>query len=211
MSAVGLVILAAGASSRMGSPKQLLPYQGQSLIQRIVEIAVNSVCHPVVVVLGAEAKPIQPELAAFDVQVVENLRWSEGVSTSVRSGIEALQMESPPIAAAVICVCDQPFVSTQLINQLVQNYRRSHPLIVASEYAGTLGVPALFHHTLFAELTALSGDIGARKVIQQYAQHTLRVSYPEAAFDIDTPTEYCRMLQVNGYENLFRSIDAGGV
>jgi molybdenum cofactor cytidylyltransferase len=195
VSAVGLVILAAGASTRMGTPKQLLPYQGQSLIQRTVEMAVNSVCHPIVVVLGAHAARIQPELVAFDVQVIENLCWSEGISTSVRSGVKALQLENPTIEAIVICVCDQPFVSTQLINQLVENYGRSSSLIVASEYAGTLGVPALFHHTLFSELTTLSGDMGAKKIIQQHAQNTLKISCPKGAFDIDTPAAYKQLLQ----------------
>lgn len=195
MSGVGLVILAAGASTRMGTPKQLLRYQEQSLIQRIVETAVNSVCQPIIVVLGANAARIQREVAAFDVLVIENSHWSEGISTSIRSGVEALQTENCDVEAAVICVGDQPFVSTQLINQLVENYWRSHPLIVASEYAGILGVPALFHHTLFSELTTLNGDIGARKIIQQHPYNTLKVSCPQGAFDIDTPGEYSQLLK----------------
>ncbi|UBF29286.1 nucleotidyltransferase family protein [Kovacikia minuta CCNUW1] len=194
MSGVGLVILAAGASSRLGTPKQLLSYQGQSLIQHVVEKAIASICDPVMVVLGAHAARIRPELAAFDVQVIENLQWSEGISTAVRSGVTTLQMEYPGVEAVVLWVCDQPFVSTQRINQLVATYQRSQPLIVASEYAGVAGVPALFHHTLFPELLALNGDMGARKIIQRHPQNTLRISCPEGAIDIDTPAEYERLM-----------------
>ncbi len=197
MSAVGLVVLAAGASARMGTPKQLLRYQGQSLIQRVVEIAVNSVCQPIIVVLGANAEQIQPELAGFNVQVIRNLYWAEGISTSIRAGIAALTAKNPRIEAVVVCVCDQPLISTQLINQLVEHYQRSQPCIVASAYADVLGVPALFHHTLFSALTTLSGDVGARKIIQQHAQTALQISCPQGVFDIDTPADYATLAKIN--------------
>ncbi|NJP11013.1 MAG: nucleotidyltransferase family protein [Leptolyngbyaceae cyanobacterium RU_5_1] len=195
MSDIGLVILAAGASSRMGTPKQLLHYQGRSLIRYAVETAIASVCHPILVVLGAYADHIKPELKSPNLQVIENPRWTHGMSTSIRIGVEGLKAENPSVKAVVLMVCDQPLVSTQLINQLVEYYQAMKGLIVAAEYAGILGVPALFDHTLFPDLIALNGDVGARQVIQRHAQKTCGVSYPAGAFDLDTPADYQQLLK----------------
>lgn len=190
MSNIGLVILAAGASARMGTPKQLLRYREQSLIRHVVEVAIASVCHPIIVVLGANAECIKLEIESLDIQLIENPLWVEGMSTSVRTGVEALKACNLDVEAVVLMVCDQPFVSTQLINQLVENYRTTGRLIVASEYAGTLGVPALFHRSLFPELTALGGDVGARRVIKQHTLEAFGIPFPEGAIDLDTPKDY---------------------
>lgn len=190
MSNIGLVILAAGASARMGTPKQLLRYREQSLIRHVIEVAIASVCHPIIVVLGANAECIKLEIESLDIQLIENPLWVEGISTSVRTGVEALKASNLDVEAVVLMVCDQPFVSTQLINQLVENYRTTGRLIVASEYAGTLGVPALFHRSLFPELTALGGDVGARRVIKQHTLEAFGIPFPEGAIDLDTPQDY---------------------
>jgi molybdenum cofactor cytidylyltransferase len=193
MSDIGLVILAAGASTRMGTPKQLLTYRGRTLIEYIVEQAIASVCHPIIVVLGANAEHIQPKLTSFNILTIKNGSFAEGMSSSIRTGIEVLTAESPALKAVVLMVCDQPFVSTQLINQLVENYRKNNYLIVASEYNGVLGVPCLFDSALFSQLMALSGDAGARKLIKCFAQDTIGVPAPEVAFDLDTPADYERL------------------
>ncbi|HEY9695518.1 MAG TPA: nucleotidyltransferase family protein [Oculatellaceae cyanobacterium] len=190
MSDIGLVILAAGASTRMGTPKQLLPYRGQTLIEYIVEQAIASICDPIIVVLGANAEHIQPKLTSFNIQTIKNCSFAEGMSNSIRTGIEVLTAENSYLKGVVLMVCDQPFVSTQLINQLVENYRKDNSLIVASEYNGVLGVPCLFERTLFSHLMALSGDAGARKLIKGFAQDTIGVPAPEVAFDLDTPADY---------------------
>ncbi len=190
---IGLVILAAGASTRMGTPKQLLPYRGRTLIEHIVEQARASVCHPIIVVLGANAERIKPKLTSFNIRAIENLSSVEGMSSSIRAGVEVLTAENPHLKAVVLMVCDQPFVSTQLVNQLVENYRQANSLIVASEYMGVLGVPTLFDNTLFPHLMALSGDVGARKLIKRFSQNTIQVPAPEVAFDLDTPADYERL------------------
>lgn len=195
MSGIGLIVLAAGASTRMGCPKQLLRYQGHSLIQHIVKTVVDSVCNPIIVVLGANAEQIKSELQALPVRVVENPDWATGMSTSIRVGIEVLHTEHPDIAGVVFAVCDQPLTSTRLINQLVENYQTSNAFIVASDYAGILGVPALFHPTLFPELSALQGDVGARSIIQRHLKTTLGILNPEGVLDIDTPTDYQTLLE----------------
>ncbi|MBH8575228.1 nucleotidyltransferase family protein [Nostocaceae cyanobacterium CENA369] len=187
---VAIIILAAGASTRMGRPKQLLPYQGRSLLQHTIESAIASVCKPVVVVLGANAQQIRSEVTQPFVQVVENSQWNLGMSASIRSGIRSLSTYSESIDAAVITVCDQPFLSSEIINLLVEAYHSLAKAIVASEYAETLGVPALFSRTFFSELAALGETVGAKQLINRHLNQVFRVPFPLGAVDIDTPKDY---------------------
>ncbi|KAF3886025.1 MULTISPECIES: nucleotidyltransferase family protein [Nostocales] len=190
MSDIGLILLAAGASTRMGTPKQLLQYQQHSLIRHMVEVALASVCNPVIVVLGAYAECIRPEVELSNVRIVENDRWAEGMSTSIRCGMEALNEIKPGVEAVVLMLCDQPFVSTQIVNQLVNIFQETDGQIIASEYGGVRGVPALFKRNLFAELLTLNGVAGARQVIKQNAEKVVSFSFPEGIFDLDTRNDY---------------------
>lgn len=190
MSDVGLIVLAAGASTRMGTPKQLLRYQEHSLLRHTVEVAVASVCRPITVVLGAYAQQTQQEVSQLPVQVVENLQWAEGMNTSIRVGIKAVSAPKNNLQAVVVAVCDQPFISGEMINQLVEAYHFTGKTIIASEYAGTLGVPALFSRSFFSELTTLRGGEGAKHVIKKYSHKVFGIPFPKGAIDIDTPVDY---------------------
>ncbi|MDF5708481.1 MAG: nucleotidyltransferase family protein [Nostoc sp. S4] len=192
-STIAIMILAAGASTRMGTPKQLLLYQGRSFLQYIIEMAIASVCQPVVVILGANAEQIHPQIKQLPVKVVTNLDWACGMSSSIKSGIELLNNFSQKIEAVVITVCDQPFVSHQIINQLVNAYYSTKKPIIACEYAGTLGVPALFNHNFFSELAALK-DSGAKKVIHNNLNQVFSIPFPLGNIDIDTPKDYEQLL-----------------
>ena len=176
----------------MGTPKQLLPYQGCSLIRYTAEVALASVCHPIVVVLGAYAELIEPELAQLAVQVVKNPRWDQGMSSSIRVGVEAIA-QMYPLDAVVIALGDQPLVSAATINQLVERYQHRHG-IIACEYLGTIGVPALFSRCLFPELINLKGTAGAKQLLKQHADSVLTIRVPEAAVDLDTPADYEQLL-----------------
>lgn len=187
---VAIIILAAGASTRMGKPKQLLPYQGSSLLKHTIESAIASVCKPVVVVLGANAQQIRSEARQPSVQIVENPQWNLGMSSSIRSGILSLSTACESVDAAVIAVCDQPFISSEIINLLVEAYHSTGKPIIASQYAQTLGVPALFNHLFFSELTALGETIGAKHLINRHLKEVFCVPFPLGAIDIDTPKDY---------------------
>lgn len=187
---VGLIILAAGASTRMSTSKQLLPYRGRSFVRHMAEVAVASSCHPIAVVLGANAARIKPEVSPLPVQIVENQHWAEGMSSSIRVGIEALLAMNQNLEAVAIALCDQPFVSSQTLNQLVEAYCCTGQRIIASEYAGTLGVPALFSCNLFSELMTLKSSEGAKKLIKKHIDEVFCVPFPEGAIDIDTPKDY---------------------
>ncbi|HXQ71920.1 MAG TPA: nucleotidyltransferase family protein [Pyrinomonadaceae bacterium] len=189
---VGVVVLAAGASTRMGiaaTPKQLLVYDGQTLIRRAAETALGSVCHPVVVVLGANAVRVGAELE-LPVIVTRNREWETGMGSSIRTGLEAVLAADDDVDAIVVQLCDQPFVTAELIDTLIERRRETGKTIIGTEYRGTRGVPALFARELFAELRALSGHEGARQIIRNHPDDTAVVPFVGAAIDIDTPQDY---------------------
>jgi len=194
---IGLIILAAGAATRMGRPKQLLSYQGRSLILHAVEVALASMSQPIIVVLGAYVEQIKPELMLKAVQVVENSQWQEGMSSSIRAGISMLLKTNSKLDAVIISLADQPLVSPQIFNQLIQSYQETQKVIIASKYNETTGVPALFSKALFPELMQLEGDKGAKALIQKYIDRGLSLLIPEAAIDIDTPDDYKQLLLKN--------------
>jgi molybdenum cofactor cytidylyltransferase len=195
------VILAAGASTRYGRPKQLLSYQGKSLLRRAAEAAVGSTSRPIVVVLGASAARCAEELQGLPVHAAENATWMEGMGTSLRIGVEAVSTLAPDAMAVIVTLCDQPFVSARIINALDRRYRESGVSIVASAYAGTLGVPALFDRSLFDELRACHGGEGARHVIERHKGDAEAVPFPAGIVDIDTPQDYAAIQALDALSN----------
>jgi molybdenum cofactor cytidylyltransferase len=191
---IGAVVLAAGASTRLGTPKQFIPFRGRNLLARAVDTAVRAGFYPVIVVIGAYAEQIRravvlPPGAGW----VENPRWSEGMSTSIRTGLMALVEAEPTVPAALLMVCDQPYVSVSLLRRMAAAYRRTGAPIVACAYGGAWGVPALFDRTLFPELQALTGDRGAQSVIGRYLDRVVQIPFPRGAVDIDTPEDWARL------------------
>ena len=188
---VGVIVLAAGRSQRFGRPKQLLLYDGQTLVRRAARAAL-AVRGRVVVVAGREQEMIGLELLGLPVTVVPNDDWERGIGSSVRCGLEAL----PECDAAVIVACDQPRVDGSVIQQLIAEHAKSGKPIVASAYAGTLGVPALFGQEIFAELRSLPDGQGAKSIILRHRDEVATVDFPAGALDIDTPEDYERELGV---------------
>ncbi len=193
----GVAILAAGASTRMGTPKQLLEIGGQPLLIRAIEAALASTAWPVVVVLGAQAEKIRPILAPFPVLVTENSAWSEGMAASIRAGVTTLQQFSRGLDAALIALCDQPAFSAATIAQLVAAQRAGGRSIVAARYAGRHGAPALFLREHFPTLTALTGEEGARALLNDQPALVTSVELPELALDLDTPADVAAIQKTN--------------
>ncbi|MGH7998702.1 MAG: nucleotidyltransferase family protein [Brasilonema sp.] len=193
-STIGAIILAAGASTRMGKPKQLLQFQGRSFLRHTIEVVVDSVCNPIIVVLGAYAEKMHQEVSQLPVLVVENPHWYEGMGASIKVGMTALNAAAEGIEGVVLTLCDQPFISCDVINQLVAAYHSTGQGIIASEYAETLGVPALFSHKFFSELTSLAAASGAKQVIKKYSHEVFCFPFATGAIDIDTPQNYEQLL-----------------
>jgi molybdenum cofactor cytidylyltransferase len=133
------------------------------------------------------------------VQIVFNPEWQQGIASSIRCGLQTLLNRTPSPDQVIFMVCDQPFVTTGLLLELINERQNTHQPIVASAYGDTLGIPALFDKTMFAQLLDLQGDTGARKIISQHTAQTARVAFPEGAFDIDTNAAYEALVQkMNG-------------
>jgi molybdenum cofactor cytidylyltransferase len=187
---IGIVILAAGASIRMGTPKQLLSFRGSSLLRHTAETALLCDAGFVTVVLGANAEQIRPELAGLPVGIVENADWPAGMGSSLRAGLQSLLAAHPEAAAAIFLVCDQPLLSAETLDALINPYRGSDCPIAASAYGDTLGVPALFDRSIFPELLALQGAQGAKHLIRAHRDQVVGVPFPDGSIDVDTPRDY---------------------
>lgn len=194
-----IIILAAGASTRMGRPKQLLPWQGITLLQHAVQTALAVTTQPVVVT-GANDEHLATAVDPGQVTLVHNPEWQQGIASSIRCGLQALLNRIPTPDQVIFMVCDQPFVTAGLLLDLINEQQKSRKPIVASAYANTLGIPALFDSSLFPQLLDLQGDTGARRLIQQYSGEVSSVIFEEGMYDIDTLVDYQDL--VNGVGRL---------
>ena len=189
----GAVILAAGSSSRMGSPKQILQYRGESLLRRAALAALGAGCSPVIVVTGAHAELSRRELEGLDVREVLNPDWETGMASSINAGIEGLLREDPDASAAVLMLCDQPHVTAGVVSSLLSAHRATPSPVIASAYGGSFGVPALFSRPLFDELARLEGGAGAKHVIQRYASEAHFLPFQDGEVDVDTRDDFSRL------------------
>lgn len=176
----------------MGTPKQLLPWEGQTLLGRTIEAALASPAWPVVVVLGAEAERIRPTLSHLPVLITENAAWAEGMAASIREGVSTLRQFSRRLDAAIIALCDQPAFSADTIVQLIAAHRTTGRSIVAARYAGRHGAPALFRREHFTTLTQLTGEAGARELLNGSGESVAAVDMPQLAVDLDTPADVAK-------------------
>ncbi|WP_446807890.1 nucleotidyltransferase family protein [Methylomonas sp. 2BW1-5-20] len=184
------VILAAGASSRMGSPKQLLIWQDRPLLAHAIGSARSVLAERIVVVLGANAEAIKAAIDLDGISMALNPDWADGMAGSIRAGIEVL----PATASAVLLMlCDQPLINAAHLQNLVQAWRHAPERIVVSQYAESFGVPAVFPAAFFAQLAGLPGDRGAKPLLMQFEEMLVKVSLQEAELDIDTQGDYQRL------------------
>jgi molybdenum cofactor cytidylyltransferase len=189
--ASGIVLLAAGGSSRLGTPKQLLAVDGDTLLGRAARTAVASRASRVVVVIGAHAEACRRALdGVSSVEVVHHAAWAEGQASSLRAGLAHLRTTGIAPGAAIVMLCDQPWVSTELLDALIDRYTATGAPVVASRYANdVVGPPALFDASVFGALDALRGDVGAKRVIVAHAAVAETVPFPAGATDIDTEAD----------------------
>ena len=191
---VALLLLAAGASTRMGRPKQLLPYHGRTLLRHAAETAMASGCAPLVLVTGALHEELLAEIAGLPIQVIHNADWATGMASSIRAGLAALTDARP--AAVLIMLTDQPLVTPKLLRELMARQQQTQAPIVAAAYGDTLGVPAVFDHVLLPKLLQLQGQQGAGRLIASLGAAVGRVPFPAGLLDVDTPVDYARLRQL---------------
>lgn len=194
---VGAVVLAAGGSTRLGSPKQLLVYEGEPLVRRAARAARAAGAAPVLVVVGAESIRVRAALEGLaDVVVVEHARWMDGLASSLALGLRALldaaSAHAAPIDAVLVTLADQPHVGAPELASLIARCTAASP-VVAAEYAGIVGVPIVVARTHLPELLALTGDRGAGAWLRAQGDRVTRVPVPAAAVDVDTPEDAARL------------------
>ena len=184
------MVLAAGASTRLGTPKQLLSYHDKSLLPHVLSEAISSYASPVIVVLGANSDLVSKEIDNTKIYTIENTGWEEGMASSVRLGLDTLLNSKPYIDAVIFMVCDQPHISSWVLNALISTQQKTTKQIVTCNYGESIGPPALFHKKYFRHLMELKGDVGARNIIQQNMSDVGTILFPEGKIDIDTKEDY---------------------
>ena len=194
MNNTAIIILAAGSASRFGSLKQLLHFNNKTLLQHVVDEAVDAGAGSVIVVTGAHADKISESINHTQLEVVYNEAWRQGMATGIVAGVNKAITLNNDVEKIIIAVCDQPFVSSGLFNQLYQKQEESVGHIVASAYADTIGTPALFTQKYFDALLALKGDEGAKKILKANMHDVTTVDFPQGAVDIDTQKDFDDLL-----------------
>lgn len=191
------IILAAGASTRLGEPKQRLLFGGKTLLQRAVQAAEKSDSETTIVVTGAYSESILADMEEEKVCLIHNPDWREGMASSIRVGLEQLLRIAPQTTAVIIMLCDQPFADGALLNRLIEEKHKTGKGIIVCAYKNTAGVPVLFDKIFFHELMALSGREGAKKLLFRHPEELTPIPFPFGAIDIDTPADYQALLQQN--------------
>lgn len=186
MAKTGIIILAAGNSSRLGRPKQLLPFRGKTLIAHVVTEALAADLAPAVVVTGAYHVELLEALNGLVVQVVYNPRWESGMASGIVAGMAKALVSAPDLKAVMVAVCDQPYITAELFRSMVSIHAGSAKGIVGCTYGETLGTPVLFGERYFTELSALSGEGGAKQLVRRFAGDVAMVPFPKGEIDIDT-------------------------
>jgi len=189
----GIVILAAGSSSRLGQPKQLLSYQHKSLLARTIEAAKSTRDGIVVVILGEKHAAIAKDVEPSGVRVVYNEGWEEGMSSSIRAGLSVLTAHTE-LDGVILTVCDQPYLTAWVLNALLDAAESSGKSIVASAYGDTLGTPVFFSKQHFEDLLALKGAEGARMLIKKYETQVASLPFEKGEVDIDTLEDYQKLI-----------------
>lgn len=191
----GIIIIAAGQSKRLGTPKQLLVYEGKTLINRLIDNLKTTFNFPMVLVLGAYADKIKSQLIDPTINVIVNDVWTEGMGTSINAGLQEIIKKNANIDGVVVLVCDQPFVNSNHILSLLSLQKKSGKPIAACYYANILGTPALFHQSVFPELLKLKGDVGAKKLINEKIEEVDKLHFEQGLLDIDTVEDYLKLIK----------------
>ncbi len=192
---VAAVVLAAGGSARFGKPKQFALFQGETFIRRMVAAAIEAGCAPVVVVTGEDSARVSLELSGLAVSIAMNPNWQSGLGSSIVVGIRRAMNLTPDLEAVVLLTCDQPFANGAELTQLIQLRLTTGKPIIASAYAGTLGIPALFDASCFPDLLRLKGDGGAKAIILARPHDVMPFDFPAGQIDVDTAADYEKLDQ----------------
>lgn len=195
MSRICIVLLAAGNSSRFGSPKLLSPMGDSNLMAHAAQAALQT-GQRLLVVTGAYVEKISAALAGIEARLVHNSHWQEGMGTSIATGFNHLLRHADDFDAAIVCPADMPLVGATQFQRLIDAHRQSPQRIIVSEFGEAQGPPCLFPRQYFGQLAQLRGPQGARTLLKEHQTEIDSVAMPEAATDIDTPDDYAQLQKI---------------
>jgi molybdenum cofactor cytidylyltransferase len=184
-----VIILAAGSSSRLGQPKQLVEVDGVPLLLKSTLAALDANYSHVVVVLGANADEHKKTIAHLPVEILTHYEWENGMGSSLKAGLKHIIRSRPETNAVVVMVCDQPLITSGHLAALLNAYKKTSSKIVASRYKNITGVPALFDRILFSRLLGIKDTQGARVIIESNMASATTIEWEEGILDIDTPED----------------------
>lgn len=194
MAEIPVLLLAAGGSSRMGQPKQLLPWGNQTLIEHQIEI-LQDTGNPINVVIGSNSDLVIPVIEKYPVNILVNTNWASGMGSSISLGINQIIQKFPNAKGVLITLLDQPFITTAFFKKMLDAYQpSSQQILVSHSDSGWTGVPVLFDSSYFNELTELRNDEGAKKIIKRHEENLILVEAGELLEDMDTPETYQQLL-----------------
>ncbi len=194
MSEIPILLLAAGSSSRMGQPKQLLPWGKQTLIEHQISI-LQKTANPVNVVLGSNSDLIIPAIEKYPVNIFIHTNWESGMGSSISYGIRQITQKFPAADGVLITLPDQPLITTSYIEKILGTYQPgAQQIIVSKSASGWMGVPVLFDKCFFKELLELRNEEGAKKIIKRHEENVLVLEGGEIMEDMDTPQAYQQLL-----------------
>lgn len=191
----GIIILAAGSSSRLGRPKQLLEYKESTLLKNTISEALKVSNSFIIVVTGANQENVEKELNSSQIIISFNTDWENGMASSIVKGLNELLLLNPDCEQCIFSVCDQPYVTSLIFENLIKEYHKTKKGIVASAYSETLGIPVLFNKKYFKELLELNGQEGAKKLINKYKNDVASVPFEKGNIDIDTEEDYKKLFK----------------
>jgi molybdenum cofactor cytidylyltransferase len=195
---IGAIVLAAGASTRMGRPKQLLRLGGKALVCRAAGAAVEAGCRPVVVVTGAFAAEVEAELSDLPISIVRNERWSAGMGSSLKAGAAAVLAADPEVAGVVVLLCDQPYLTAAVIERLVTAWEMGGKPNAASGYNGAAGPPCCFGGPALERFIDLPDDAGAKRILESDPAAVCIVPWEDGRFDVDTADDWAEIAALHG-------------
>lgn len=197
---IALIVLAAGASNRLGVPKQLLEWQGKPLLQHALDSVGDLPFNLKLLVLGAYAEDVGKTINANNFQVAINVNWEEGMGSSIRLGLEQSLSLNPNVDGLLFMVSDQPYIANEILWQIIDSFDSGSDIVVC-RYGETIGVPALIGKDYFDELMQLRGDRGAKSIFNKYLNKVKTVDFESGSIDVDTPEDVEKLMQENGHND----------
>jgi molybdenum cofactor cytidylyltransferase len=193
MAKIPILLLAAGSSTRMGQPKQLLPWGEQTLIEHQIQILLKTE-HPVNVVLGSSSNLILPVIEKFPINVFLNTEWESGMGSSISFGIRQIIQKFPDADGVLITLLDQPMIQTAYLQTMLDAFRSgSQQIIISQSSSGWTGVPVLFDRCYFKDLVELRNEEGAKRLVKRHEENVIQLDAGELLEDMDTFDTYIQL------------------